>query len=98
MDIALAVEQIYEAAIFAKSDTYANLVKSWRDIRKVPSEEQLGTAWLQILGIRAEQALEKEVLEQRKLLASNILERDKLTLEERVDLLFHLVLDLYNPV
>lgn len=98
MDIALAVEQIYEDAIFAKSDTYANLVKSWRDVRKVPSEEQLGTAWLQVLAIRAEHALEKEVVEQCKLLASNILERDKLTFEERVDLLFQLVLDLYNPM
>jgi len=98
MDIALAVEQIYKDAIFAKSDTYANLVKSWRDVRKVPSEEQLGIAWLQILEIRVEQSLEKGVLEQRKLLASNIQERDRLTVEERVDLLFHLVLDLYNPV
>ena len=45
VDIALAVEGIYPAADYRRADSYAELQRTWRDARRIPTEQELKNAW-----------------------------------------------------
>ena len=50
VDYALAVEALYGVAEYGKAETYADLVRTWRDIRPLPSQEALRAAWRGVRG------------------------------------------------
>lgn len=45
MDYAIAVEQLMGVAEYGSAKTYADLVRTWRDDRPVPTEAELDTSW-----------------------------------------------------
>jgi hypothetical protein len=45
MDIALAVEQVLGIAEYGTAATYAELQRTWRDRRPIPTLSQLQAAW-----------------------------------------------------
>jgi len=91
MDIAQAVEQIYSGADFRKADSYANLQKTWKDARRIPTEGELAEAWLRCLLNRDLAEVEAEKNEAKRVLLSDKIEREKLTDAEQVCLLFDVV-------
>ena len=91
MDIAQAVEQIYSGADFRKADSYANLQKTWKDARRIPTEGELAEAWLRCL-LNHEIAAEMEKDNEAKcVLLSDKIEREKLPTAEQISLLFDVV-------
>lgn len=91
MDIALAVEEIYPDANFRRSDTYANLQKSWKDARRCPTEGELAEAWLRVLLNRALAVGVEEDEKAKRVLLSDKIEREKLSTAEQMSLLFDVV-------
>lgn len=45
MDIALAVEKLLGVADYGTATTYADLQRTWRDARPIPTMEQLESSW-----------------------------------------------------
>lgn len=91
MDIAAAVEQIYDSADFRKCGTYAELWNTWKDKRSIPSQAQLADAWIIVLGKIAEQAVEKAAHENRVEILHDDLSLGLMTYEQRVDLLTNIL-------
>ena len=91
MDIAQAVEQIYSGADFRKADSYANLQKTWKDARLIPTEGELAEAWLRCLLNRDLAKVEAEKNEAKCVLLSDKIEREKLPTAEQISLLFDVV-------
>lgn len=86
MDIARAVQKLYPGANFRRSDTYPNLVLTWQDKRKVPTEAQLMVAWEEVQQEDYAQAA-KEIVDMgnRAVLQDDLLLAE-LSYEQRVDL------------
>ncbi len=66
MDIALAVEEIYPAADYRRSETYEALVRTWKDERPVPTKEELDVAWEQVRTRQAAEAERQQQLERER--------------------------------
>ncbi len=86
MDIALAVEEVYKDAIFTRSGTYAELLATWKDNRKIPTQEQLADAWDIVLLKRFEAAASAEVDKLELALLRDDGGWDALALDGQVDL------------
>ena len=91
MDIAQAVEEIYPGADFRKADSYANLQKTWKDARLIPTEGELAEAWLRCLLNRDLAAGVEELQAARRALLLDKIEREKLSTAEQISLLFDVV-------
>ncbi len=91
MDIPLAVERLIPDAEFLRSGTYAELWNSWTDTRPIPSQVQLADAWVAILADREVEKDVENVTEIKRELARDKTERDKLTTDEKIELLFEVV-------
>lgn len=52
-DIAAAVDKLIPGADFRRADTYPDLVRTWKDARKIPSEDEVIAA---ALAVEKEQA------------------------------------------
>jgi hypothetical protein len=96
MDIALAVEKIYTAALFRRSDTYVNLVATWKDARRVPSEAQLAEAWLIVLADRDIASAEQAEKDTQLTLLADVVEREKLTPAEQLTLAMDVLVSVAN--
>ncbi len=66
MDIALAVEEIYPVADYRRSESYEALVRTWKDKRAVPTEEELEAAWERVQTRQAAEAEQQRQLEQTR--------------------------------
>ena len=66
IDLALAVEGIYDDAQFRRADSYPALVATWDDKRPVPTLEELEASWQAILEDQAAKAAEKSELQQKR--------------------------------
>lgn len=87
MDIALAVERICEDAVYTRSATYAELEKTWKDARPIPTEWELSIAWTEILDLRALAHYDAVRQADRVILLCDKELRDKMTTDERLDML-----------
>lgn len=85
MDIAASVEHICKDAKFKRSDTYANLVKSWGDARPVPTEMELAVAWAELLEQRFYQAAKDEIVHDMLTVLRDKKEREELSIDERLN-------------
>jgi len=92
MDIALSVEHIYPDAKFASSTTYAELQRTWCDARPIPTETELADAWVAVLAARAAQEGRDAVVAGQLALLRDEVERDKLTTDNRLDMLIEVFL------
>lgn len=91
MDIPRAVEQMYIGAKFRRADTYANLVRTWKDKRPVPTQAQLADAWVIVLENIAEQAIQSAAHENRVAILQDDFALGNMTYEQRVDLLTNIL-------
>ncbi len=91
MDIPLAVERLIPDAEFLRSDTYAELWNSWKDTRPIPSQIELADAWVAILAEREVAKDVEYITESKREIARDKTERDKLTTEQKIELLFDVV-------
>ena len=66
IDLALAVEGIYNDAQFRRADSYPALVATWADKRPVPTLEELEASWQAILEDQADESAEKSELQQKR--------------------------------
>lgn len=66
IDLALAVEGIYDDAQFRRADSYPALVATWADERPVPTLDELEASWQAILEDKAAEAAEKAELQQKR--------------------------------
>lgn len=87
MDIAAAVEQIYDGADFRRADTYQSLWNTWKDARSIPSQAQLADAWKIVLENDFKLALEKAEQAERIAILQDTVERNKLDTDARLELL-----------
>ncbi len=76
MDIALAVEEIYPGADYRRADSYEALVRTWKDERPVPTEEELQAAWEQVQTRQAAEAEWQLQLEQARAANAQLLDVD----------------------
>lgn len=91
MDIPRAVEQIYEDADFRRADTYQNLVETWRDKRPVPTEQELATAWVQVLEQDVMEAMKNQANQDLLTLLHNELIVAGMSCEEKVNMCINLL-------
>ena len=92
MDIGLAVEFLIPDAEYLRCRTYAELWNSWTDTRTIPSQVQLADAWVAILAEREVQKDVEYIAESKREIARDKAERDKLTTEQKIELLFDVVI------
>lgn len=66
IDLALAVEAIYDNVQFRRADSYPALVATWADKRPVPTLDELEASWQAILEDRTAEDAKKSELAQKR--------------------------------
>lgn len=95
MKVGLAVEELMGIGVkYGICSSYKELVRTWKDERPIPTYEELEVAWQRYQDKQAAAEMQQAEVDAKKAIVTDKTARDKLILEERVELLLDVVADL----